>query len=146
MNGTKRFRGAHYEQRSERWARSLMASSVAGSEPIAHHSTTFGVMVPGSNLTIAVVDGGWVLSGEIDAASASDLAAAISPRTPGRATLDIAEVSFMDSSGLRVLVEASLRARNDGGSLVLLNPQHAIRRLVILSGLAGHLELSDEPT
>ena len=114
--------------------------------PAARHSTTFGVMAPGSNLTIAVVEGGWVLSGEIDAASASDLAAAISPLAPGRTTLDIDEVSFMDSSGLRVLVEASLRARNDGGSLVLLNPQQAIRRLVALSGLAGHLELSDEPT
>lgn len=103
-------------------------------------------MVPGSHLTITAVDGGWVMDGEIDAASASALAATFSRVGPGRTTVNIAEVSFMDSSGLRVLVEASLRAKHAGGSLVLLNPQHAIRRLVTLSGLGGHLELSDEPT
>ena len=110
------------------------------------HPTTFGVVVPACHLTITAVDSGWVLCGEIDAASVSSLVAATSKIPPGRATVDIDGVSFMDSSGLRVLVEASVRAKHDGGSLVLLNPQNAIRRLITLSGLSGYLELSDRAT
>ena len=103
-------------------------------------------MSPVSHLTITDVDGGWILAGEIDGASSTALATTLSQLKPGQTTLDIAEVSFMDSSGLRVLVDASVRATADGGSLVLLNAQSAIRRLVTVSGLGGHLALSEEPT
>lgn len=103
-------------------------------------------MGPVSHLTITAVDGGWILAGELDGASSTALATTLSQLNPGQTTLDIAEVSFMDSSGLRVLVDASARATADGGSLVLLNAQSAIRRLVTVSGLGGHLALSEEPT
>lgn len=103
-------------------------------------------MVPVTHLTITAVDGGWVLAGELDSSSASALETALSQLNTGETTVDVAEVSFMDSSGLRVLVEASVRATNEGGSLLLLHPQRAIQRLVSLSGLGGHLFFSDEPS
>jgi len=55
--------------------------------------------------------------------------------------VDVAGVSFMDSSGLRVLMDATTRARDQGGDLIVANPTAAIVRLVEISGLAGRLRL-----
>jgi len=56
-------------------------------------------------------------------------------------TVDVAGVSFMDSSGLRVLMDATTRARDSGGDLIVAHPTAAIVRLVEISGLGGRLRL-----
>lgn len=96
---------------------------------------------PGEPLHIEPSPTGWVIAGEIDAHTAPALAEAMADLPAGEVTLDMAGVRFMDSSGLRTLVDVSARARANGGSLVLVNPTHVVRRVVEISGLQGHLTL-----
>jgi anti-sigma B factor antagonist len=95
----------------------------------------------GSQLEIESTGDGWRLSGEIDAHTAPSLAAAMAGLPDGVVRVDMAEVSFMDSSGLRVLMEAMTRARDRGGDLVVARPSPAVARLIEISGLGEQLRL-----
>lgn len=86
------------------------------------------------------VDGVLVLEGEIDAHSSAALARHLHDKRAIN-VLDLSAVSFIDSSGLRVLVEAHQTRERDGG-LVLRSPSAAVQRLLEISGLAGHLDVS----
>jgi anti-sigma B factor antagonist len=95
----------------------------------------------GAQLDISATAHGWELNGEIDAHTAPTLAAAMAELPGGVVTLDVAGVSFMDSSGLRVLMDVTRRARDGGGDLVVAHPTAAIARLVEISGLGEQLRL-----
>jgi anti-sigma B factor antagonist len=97
----------------------------------------------GAQLEISATATGWKLSGEIDAHTAPLLAAAMTDLPAGDVTVDVAGVSFMDSSGLRVLIDAASRARDGGGDLIIAHPTPGISRLVEISGLGGQLRLDD---
>src|ERR1041385_7772638 len=90
----------------------------------------------GSQLDISPTDDGWALSGEVDAHTAPSLASALEALPAGIVRVDMAEVSLMDSSGLRVLMEATSRARDGGGDLVVVRPSPTVTRLVEISGLS----------
>ena len=47
-----------------------------------------------------------------------------------RVVIDLAGVTFVDSSGLGALIVARNSARNDGGSMSLLSPPPVVRRLL----------------
>jgi anti-sigma B factor antagonist len=98
----------------------------------------------GSQLAVVAIDNGWRLEGEIDSHTAPKLAECMKD-LPDRPSViaDFSGVSFMDSSGLRVLVEATTRAAQAGRSLVICNPTAAVRRVVEISGLADTLLLAD---
>lgn len=73
---------------------------------------------------------------EIDAASVEQLSADLSSIDPGSAVLvDCSGVTFMDSSGIRALVEESQRQSAGGGSLKVENPSRVVRRLLELTDL-----------
>jgi anti-anti-sigma factor len=72
------------------------------------------------------------------------LAGAMTELPSGVTTVDVGGVSFMDSSGLRVLIEAATRARHEGGDLVIVNSTPGITRLVEISGLKGQLRLDGD--
>ena len=55
--------------------------------------------------------------------------------------VDMSDVTFMDSSGLRVLVEAQQRAESGGPSLVLRSPSRQITRLLDLAGLTENFQI-----
>jgi len=97
----------------------------------------------GAQLEISPTPRGWRLAGEIDAHTAPELAAAMAHLPEGDVIIDVADVSFMDSSGLRVLIDGSSRARDAGGDLIIAHPTPGISRLVEISGLAGQLRLDD---
>ena len=98
---------------------------------------------PGSRVEIFATATGFGIAGEIDAHTAPALAAAMTELPNGLVTVDVAGVSFMDSSGLRVLIEAATRARDGGGDLIICNPTPGIARLIEISGLAGQLRVDD---
>jgi anti-sigma B factor antagonist len=78
--------------------------------------------------------------GEIDMATAGDLAEHLDSVTAGRAPqilVDLRQVAFFDCSGLRVLCRADRRAKERGGSLRLVSDQPRIHRLLRASGLLG---------
>lgn len=97
-----------------------------------------------SRLSVVANSSGWTVVGEIDAYSAPALASAIAdlPNVP-RIVVDFTDVTFMDSSGLRVLVDAVTAATGAGKTLVIAHPQSAIRRVVEISGLSDHLNFVD---
>ncbi len=77
------------------------------------------------------------LTGEIDLATCEELAAAIEPLIEPDQTIvvDLSEVSFMDSSGLRVFLRARALLNDKGGTLVLRKPTEQVRRLFVAVGL-----------
>lgn len=78
--------------------------------------------------------------GEIDLATASFLDRAISHHT-GSIAVDLRKVSFMDSTGLRVLLIHRGRLKARGGSLRLLVSDGPIPRLIERTGLADILHV-----
>jgi anti-anti-sigma factor len=88
------------------------------------------------------------LEGEIDLASVPDaerLIAEAEANSPGRLIVDLREVTFMDSSGLRVLLTAHRRAEEAGRGFALVRGGGTVNRLLDVTGLSERLELLDEP-
>ena len=88
------------------------------------------------------------LEGEIDLSAAPDAERRIAQaeaREPGRLVIDLREVTFMDSSGLRVLLTAHRRADQAGRGFALVKGGEAVERLLDVTGLTGRLEILDEP-
>ena len=88
------------------------------------------------------------LRGELDMASSQLLARkleAVERDHPQEIVLDLAELSFMDVSGLRALLDAARRARRAGSSLVIVNPHPHIVRLLELTAIDQTLEVLGRP-
>jgi anti-sigma B factor antagonist len=86
-----------------------------------------------------------VVAGEIDAHSAPSLAEYLDPLpdSSGDIVLTMTDVSFMDSSGLRVLVDAQRRLDAGGRRLIIDRPSRQVARLVEISGLGGHFVIRE---
>lgn len=85
-----------------------------------------------------------VVSGEIDLTSAPRLDDEVTSLIEGsvnKVTIALGDVSFMDSTGLRVLLKASKMLDSSGGSLFLQAPSEPVRRLLQVSGLDTHFQL-----
>jgi anti-anti-sigma factor len=100
--------------------------------------------------TFAIHDeGGGVLRlvGEFDVGTAPEVQARLATHR-GPAILDLHEVTFIDSTGLRTLLGAT-RERGRDEPLVLRAPSPAVRRLIELAALTEQLafepEAPDEP-
>ena len=80
--------------------------------------------------------------GEIDIATCERLRDAIEPHLGPQQTivLDLSGVEFMDSSCLKLLVQARGTLTADGGSLFLRNPSREAHRLVTMGGLEDLLQ------
>jgi anti-sigma B factor antagonist len=88
------------------------------------------------------------LEGEIDLAAAPEAERRIAEaeaRKPALLVVDLREVTFMDSSGLRVLLTAHRRAEQAGRGFALVKGGQAVGRLLEVTGLSDRLELLDEP-
>jgi anti-sigma B factor antagonist len=97
---------------------------------------------PDELLEISSTPTGLIASGEIDAHTAPALAAAIDAAGIDVA-LDLAAVEFVDSSGLRVLIDAHQRLADAGGGLRLTALSEPVRRLLEISGVLGYLGVDD---
>jgi anti-sigma B factor antagonist len=80
---------------------------------------------------------GFRLVGELDASNVRELSDALAPELEagGDLTLDLRELSFMDSSGIQVFVR-SAQALDSRGSLVLQSPSSLVRRILELIPVA----------
>jgi anti-sigma B factor antagonist len=92
-------------------------------------------------LSVRVSEGpsGWVLrvSGELDTATAPQLVAGFQELAVlgHEVVVDIAEVSFIDSSGLRSLLLIRQEAEATDRALLVRRPARQARRLLQMSGL-----------
>jgi anti-sigma B factor antagonist len=77
-----------------------------------------------------------VLHGELDIATAPELVGMLHRlRRQGHAVeLDLAEVTFMDSTGLTTLMDAHLAAQRNGWSFSVRRTSPAVRRVFDLAG------------
>lgn len=88
------------------------------------------------------IDGRLHVSGEVDAHSAPELAEQLADRIgDDDVEVDFSAVEFMDSSGLRVVIDAHQQALAAGSRLVVHAPSTSVRKIVEISGLADHLFL-----
>lgn len=86
------------------------------------------------------------LAGELDGSSPRVVSLIEQAGNPcPRVVLDLSRVSFLDASGLSLLVLANRRLRDRGGGLVLRRPHPAVRRLLHLCGSEMPLQV-EEPT
>jgi anti-anti-sigma factor len=73
---------------------------------------------------------------------ADDFSAHLTHLPPdGELTVDLRNVDFIDSSGLRALLVERTRRQRAGGDIVLRNPKPIVRRLFAVTGLDGVLRV-----
>jgi anti-anti-sigma factor len=58
--------------------------------------------------------------------------------------LDLSDLTFLDSTGLRCVVRADERAREDGRRLVVVKGPEAVQRVFEITRLEERLELVDD--
>lgn len=74
-----------------------------------------------------------VVSGELDLQTASRLEDSLDPPAPGgRLLLDLRSLSFMDSSGVRVLMSMDVRSRAEGWTFVIVRGPGPVQRVLDL--------------
>lgn len=84
-------------------------------------------------LQIRSTERGLRLAGELDMATAGDLLVALRERhAEPEVTVDFSGVTFMDSSGLRTLLDAA-KDREGDGAIVILDPAPQVRRVLDIS-------------
>jgi anti-anti-sigma factor len=86
------------------------------------------------------------LQGELDIASEGELAAGLGLVLipPTRVlTMDLRELSFLDSTGLRALLELRTRCETHGCRLLLIPGGPTVRRAFDVSGLTAHFTIVD---
>lgn len=87
-----------------------------------------------------------VVRGELDLATAPDLEETLMGAIEaGReVVLDLRELDFMDSSGVRVLVVAHTRAQGRFG-VVAAPPDSPVTKILVIAGLEPELRFVDAP-
>jgi anti-anti-sigma factor len=88
------------------------------------------------------------LAGEFDLSNASQVEDALKEAETDRPSLlviDLRELTFMDSTGLRVMVSADARARDDSRRLVVVQGPESVHRVFRITGLDDHLDIVETP-
>jgi anti-sigma B factor antagonist len=79
------------------------------------------------------------VAGEVDAEGAPTLAEALAGVAEGDLAFDLAGVTFIDSSGLRVIAGAASDAEQAGRSCTVVAASPAVERIFTMTGLTGLL-------
>lgn len=86
------------------------------------------------------------VAGEVDVSCADELRAAVDEAFAGSAStieVDLAEVPYIDSTGIGVLVGAAHRAADAKAELHVTNPQRNVSRVFRMLGVESELGLTD---
>lgn len=88
------------------------------------------------------------LEGELDLATAQVVVDAVgwaaSHPGPAPLVLDLRALDFLDSTGVRTLVEASRECQDSGRGFALLSPTGAVRRILELTRLSERFAVVDD--
>ncbi|HEY7151926.1 MAG TPA: STAS domain-containing protein [Solirubrobacterales bacterium] len=88
------------------------------------------------------------IAGELDIVNSphfEEELAALESAATDTLILDLRDVAFIDSTGLRALIAANERARSAGRRLVVVRGAKAVDRLLSLTQLDQRLEIVDDP-
>ena len=87
------------------------------------------------------------LSGELDIAETGAVEGALlaaEESRPPLLVLDLRALTFIDSSGLRVALEADMRARREARRFVVVRGSEAVHRVFLIALLDKRLEFVDD--
>jgi anti-anti-sigma factor len=88
------------------------------------------------------------LQGELDLSSASDFERYLSGLENGIDVLveiDLRQLEFIDSTGLRLILSADARAKGEGGRIRLIRGPETVQRVFRIAGLEERLEFANVP-
>lgn len=88
------------------------------------------------------------LRGELDMATVPELEQELlraSENGPGMIVLDLRELDFIDSTGLRTLLVEHERSRESGRELALVRGSQQVDRLMTITRVADHLRIVSSP-
>ena len=88
-----------------------------------------------------------VLTGELDLSTIQKVEqelTRVEGEGPAIVALDLSRVTFLDSSGLRVIVSADQRARRENRRFVVVRGPETVQRVFSITRLDEQLELVDE--
>lgn len=96
-----------------------------------------------SPLSVTTTPTGLRVSGELDSSTAQTLAGSLrsSYNEAGDTHLHMGEVTFIDSSGLQVLIDAHHAAEKRSQRFIISEPSPPVTRLLTISGLASYLHI-----
>lgn len=80
--------------------------------------------------------------GEVDIATSPQVLAALA-ETGGDVVLDLREVTFLDSSGLRVIIQHERRAQEEGHAFGVVPGPPEVQRILEVAGVADRLQTLD---
>ena len=107
---------------------------------------------PGAGLLVTVEHGDdktiVVVAGELEHATARPLRnvlAEVARDRPPTLVVDLADVTFMDSTGISLLLQAKDRCAADHCGFALRRPSQRVLRVIELSGLTDLFEIDAEP-
>ena len=91
--------------------------------------------IEGTSATIAI-------SGNLTVATSPDLEAAFSdlPEDVVDVTLDLSDLNYVASAGLRIFVSQDKNARQNGGAVRIANPNEEVMEVFDVTGLIDILE------
>jgi anti-sigma B factor antagonist len=103
------------------------------------------------DIGVTYTDGGAVVTvtGELDVSNSTWLYECLHDAIDAgvnKIALDIERLTYLDSTGLRVLIEAHKRLQADGGSFAILNPTPGVARLLNITRGAPYLTVWTDPT
>ncbi|MBG0563084.1 STAS domain-containing protein [Actinoplanes aureus] len=104
-------------------------------------------MTDESVTSVDTVDGTTTVSlhGEIDILTVEQVRIVLGEAVaagPQRIVVDMADVAFIDSTGLGALISGFQRARDRDIGFRLARPSHNVRQILVLSGLLEVVELT----
>jgi anti-sigma B factor antagonist len=105
-----------------------------------------------SILEVEVTENGAVtilaLTGELDISGigrVEEELRQVEEKSPGAVVLDLRGLTFMDSSGLRLVLEADMRARREARRFAIVPGPESVHRVFLIALLDKRLEFVDDP-
>ena len=89
------------------------------------------------------------LSGELDISTAAELEQVLGnlavPDGPARIVIDLRDLRFMDSTGLRLVIRWHTAASEDGFEFAIVPGVEVVQRVFRLTGMDEHLPVAEPP-
>jgi anti-anti-sigma factor len=89
------------------------------------------------------------LTGELDVAGSAllehEIERVLADHGPGALVLDLSQLDFMDSTGLRLVVLADARSREQSRRFALVRGKQDVHRVFEITRMVDRLEFLDEP-
>ncbi|WP_030244879.1 MULTISPECIES: STAS domain-containing protein [unclassified Streptomyces] len=108
--------------------------------PLAQNPLSVEVELPREDVALITVDG------YLDVDTATEFQAHLANQLHhGRRhfLLDLSSVPFMDSSGMNIILRVYQETRGDAGSVHVINPTPAVRRVLDLTGVSITVPISE---